>query len=825
MNFTVTLSEAGGSDISVNYETTDGSATEGTDYVATSGTLTIVAGNTEARIAVPITNDDLREADETFTVTLSDPSNAILETETATGTIVNDDTLSSIAIEDSDPVAESDTGDTTEAVFTVTMSPANGRTVTVNYTTADGTAKGGSDYQTETGTLTFAEGETSKTISVSVNGDEDAEANETFSVILRDPSPNAELEKAQARAVIRNDDELVVMPSSPETLFVGETTVRVVVNSIDRGLGVGIVLPPMPMRNSNPIENITVTFSETDREINGNFGYTGRSADHSLVDIGVSPVPDGTIPVHLPVMKELREAAGDQQILLIQHLDMWVVLDSELKENTVVSNEVTEFSTSFGVSYEKDKVLGRTRAVNEAVLPELARAMTSSTLNALTGRIEEAFSGTASNKLAGQAVVSRPEEVRPYESYERPSLSWQEALGSSSFTVSLADGDNAFGDEERSVSSLPSRKVAVWLQGDYRRLSGDSDEFTIDWNGHVIGGHLGADIQLESGFLAGVATSLFKGSLDYTDRFENANIEGKHKSRMIGFHPYLGWSLSERLNLWSTVGWGFGKIEFEDEEIAGRQASGSGMRTMAAGGNLQLFSGGATTFSLKSEAWNTSMRVESNNDLIQDLKVGVNRLRLALMSAHAFSLESGALTPSIELGARRDGGDGETGLGIELQGGIAYFAPAPGLTLEASGHTLLAHQGNLRDWGKICAIRFDPNSDRRGLSFSVLPSYGKISSGVEQLWESDVTDWNTTDHAASVRVDTEVGYGIPAFNGRGLVVPYGIFEPSGGDGRTYRLGSRFEIGSGLGLSLEGERRNPDMGDLEHGIMLRGQLNW
>ncbi len=822
MAFTVTLSAPGERDVSVDYETTGDSATEGTDYTTASGTLELVSGDTETRIIVPITNDDLYEADETFTVTLSSPSNATLETETATGTIVNDDTLSSISIEDPASVTESDAGSTTEVGFTVTLSPANDQATTVSYATADGTAEGGSDYQTEAGTLTFAAGETSKTISISVNGDEVAEANETFSVILSAPSSNAELVKDRAQAVIQNDDELTVMPSSPETLFVGETTVRVVVDSIDRQLGVGIVIPPMPTFSNNPIENITVTFSDTDREINGKFGYTGRRTDHSLVDIGVSPVPDGGIPLHMPVMETLLEVAGDQRILLIQHLDGWTVLDSEIRKDTVTADRVTRFSTSFGVSYERVEARERTRAVNEAILPELARAMTSSTVKAVTGRIEEAFSGTARNKLAGQSIVSRPEEVQPHESHEGTSLSWQEALGGSSFTVSLADGAGASEDQRQSHRN----NVAFWVAGDYRRLSGDSDEFMIDWNGRIIGGHLGADIELGSGVLAGVATSFFKGSLDYTDRFGDASIEGKHKSRMTGFHPYLGWSLSERLSLWATVGWGFGRIEIDDEEISGLQSSDSRMRTAAVGGDIRLFSTGATAFSLKSEAWLTSLKVEDNSDLIQGLKVDANRLRLAVKGVHTLSLESGALiTPSLELGVRRDGGDGETGFGTGLQGGIVYSTPALGLTLEASGHTLLAHKGNVRDWGKICAIRLDPNSDRRGLSLSVLPSYGKISSGVEQLWESDVTDHNTTDYSASVRVDTEIGYGIPAFDGRGVVIPYGIFGPSGQEGQTYRLGSRFEIGSGLGLSLEGNRRMPDMGDPEHGIMLRGQMSW
>jgi hypothetical protein len=90
-NFTVSLAKASALRVSVAYATADGTATAGSDYTATSGTLVFAPGQTSKTVAVPILGDTAYESDETFTLTLSNPVNATLGTATATGTIANDD--------------------------------------------------------------------------------------------------------------------------------------------------------------------------------------------------------------------------------------------------------------------------------------------------------------------------------------------------------------------------------------------------------------------------------------------------------------------------------------------------------------------------------------------------------------------------------------------------------------------------------------------------------------------------------------------------------------------------------------------------------------
>lgn len=176
LDFTIELSAAQENDVTVDYVTADGTATAGTDYTETTGTATIPAGDTSVTVSVPVQGDLDLEDDETFTVTLSNPSEGVILDAEATGTIVDDDTgPSEISIQDV-AVLEGDTG-TTTATFTVALSvaPEAGDTVTVDWVTSsggpNGSAAAGIDYVAATGTVTFNEGDLTQTFDVTVNGD------------------------------------------------------------------------------------------------------------------------------------------------------------------------------------------------------------------------------------------------------------------------------------------------------------------------------------------------------------------------------------------------------------------------------------------------------------------------------------------------------------------------------------------------------------------------------------------------------------------------------------------------------------------------------
>ena len=105
----------------------------------------------------------------------------------------------------------------------------------------------------------------------------------------------------------------------------------------------------------------------------------------------------------------------------------------------------------------------------------------------------------------------------------------------------------------------------------------------------------------------------------------------------------------------------------------------------------------------------------------------------------------------MELGLRQDGGDGITGGGIEIGGGLRYHDPAAGLAVEGGGRVLTG-QGDYREWGLGGSLRLDPGAGGRGLSFSLAPAWSDTASGVERLWDQDVAALATDDTAANDNV-------------------------------------------------------------------------
>ncbi len=187
-SFRLKLSSPAGQVVRVNYSTDGGTATPGNDYIAVTNTqIAFTTGNLYAYARVLINGDVLNEPDETFNVNLSAPINATIAgappgSNQALGTILNDDSAPSLAINDVQ-ITEGNSG-TKNLTFIVTLSKASGQVVTVKYATTDGVARSISDYTAKTGTLTFAAGQTSKTISIAVKGDTVVEGDETFFVLL-----------------------------------------------------------------------------------------------------------------------------------------------------------------------------------------------------------------------------------------------------------------------------------------------------------------------------------------------------------------------------------------------------------------------------------------------------------------------------------------------------------------------------------------------------------------------------------------------------------------------------------------------------------------
>ena len=182
----VALSTASGLPITVDYATSDGTAQAGSDYTATAGPLTFAPGVTSRTFSVPILPDALDEDDETVLLTLSNPGNATLGSPNpASLTLVDDDPLPSVQFAAGTYSVGEGTG---PALVEVTLSPASGRTVHVEYARADGTAQAGSDYLSTANTLTFPPGSTSQSFLVSILDDGTPEGDETRQPVFEQPA-------------------------------------------------------------------------------------------------------------------------------------------------------------------------------------------------------------------------------------------------------------------------------------------------------------------------------------------------------------------------------------------------------------------------------------------------------------------------------------------------------------------------------------------------------------------------------------------------------------------------------------------------------------
>ena len=223
LGFVVSASSASEETITVNYATTDGSALAGQDYGAARGTLTFAPGETSRTVSVPTLDDTLAEPVETFTLTLSSPENATLGVNSAKGRILDDTAGPRLSVAG----ATSEEGGAVE--FVVTATPTGGQTVTVRYETRDGTAVVGQDYEAMRGTLRFAPGETTRTVSVATLDDALAEVAETFTLVLSSPAPEDFGTRTATGTIIDNDHAWVMLAASPASVpeGAGPTTVQV----------------------------------------------------------------------------------------------------------------------------------------------------------------------------------------------------------------------------------------------------------------------------------------------------------------------------------------------------------------------------------------------------------------------------------------------------------------------------------------------------------------------------------------------------------------------------------------------------------------------
>ena len=523
-------------------------------------------------------------------------------------------------------------------------------------------------------------------------------------------------------------------------------------------------------------------------------------------------------------------------------------------------------------------------AIPEAWLARFGRTVTGQVLDAVEARLAAPRAAGAQASLAGQALPSwRGGDAAGADAAagaaEREEAEARRALASMTAWLAQTGPDSASGSgagfgvdgtgrepESRALTgrdfiagtsfALTAKAgdgrgaghVSLWGRGSIAGFDGREGALTVD--GEVTTGLIGAD-WASADWTAGLALGHSTGTGGWRKGGAcDLNCGGGIEATLSGVYPYAGLNLTERLTLWAAAGHGSGEVTVTPEDRAGlttdltMSMGAAGLRsevlTPEDGKGLALALKGDGRFTRTSS---DAVRSEGGNLAASDADVWL--LRLGLEGSRRFALgragEGASVTPSFELGLRRDGGDAETGLGADMGGGLAFADPGNGLVFDARARALVAHEADgFREWGAALSGSWDPRPDTgRGLSMSLTQSWGASASGgmdallshetLAGLAPADGED-GSDGFRASRRLEGEIGYGWPAFGGGFTGTPNLGFGLSG-HARDWRIGWRLTPeGAGAGgfeVSLDATRSEPANDDDPpvHGAMLRGSMRW
>ena len=370
--------------------------------------------------------------------------------------------------------------------------------------------------------------------------------------------------------------------------------------------------------------------------------------------------------------------------------------------------------------------------------------------------------------------------------------------------------------------------LSFWSRG--ARSSFTGREAALSLGGEMRTTMVGADYA-KGPLVTGLSLSNSRGLGEY------AGVSGGQvASAVTGLYPWLGYTLSDRVSVWGVTGYGKGALTLTPGEGA-PLTSGLSMAMAAAGTRGALVAGGASGFELAFKAdalWvGTSIDgVEGPGGHVAATAAAVTRFRTGLEGARDYTLGRLSLRPSVEVGLRHDGGDAETGAGLDVGGGLVVSDASTGLTVDVRVRMLVLHQADgFSERGMALSLSYNPTpSTPLGLTARVAPSWGgQATSGAEALWGREtMAGMANGGLAAGNRLDGEVGYGLPV-GSRFVGTPtFGVGTSE--SGRDYRLGYSLGALGGAGMKFElgvdAQRRERSLqGGTDHGALARASMCW
>ena len=898
-SFVVKLSRQAPGSLEVSYETADvagtGAAEAGTDYTAASGTLTFAPGDTSKTVAVPTLDDELNEADETFTLTLSAPNLpnwATLGTDgtaNATGTIEDDDMLAVAVTADADIVAEGD-----PATFTVTLTGGTSTGDVVVVYTVDGSATASDDYTAPDGTLTIGMGETSGTITIATRADEVMESDETLEVTLDmaesvgdvefDPTPamttiidppavtignanaaesdgeivfEVELSASSTRQITVEYRTVDGTATEPEDYVKASGSLTFAAGQTSGSITIRVVDDPLDEADR---ETFTVRLSDPKY---GRLGDTGITATGTIIDDDDPPaisVHDASAkerageiafrvsldaPSGRPVAVKYRTEEGtakpgedygdtDGTVTLeagqtaatirvrllndtLEEPDETFTVRLMELENELTHAELAD-STAIGTIIDDDV------SVAQVWLARFGRTVATHVVDAVGERLNESAGRSSEAAIAGHPLQPAPIPAEWQESTLIPyrTLAGHDLVAGSSFRLASS------GDEDEAADG--GSKWTGWGRGAVTRLAGKEPKADLLLRATIATGTAGVDYDW-GGVLTGLAMAYTGGGGNFkTDEPYLEPRSGTAESWLLSAHPYARVSVVDGLEVWGLLGYGLGMMTLTEDASVNtdiRMMMGAaGVRGIL----LTPMANGGFGVAVSSDGF--AMRANADAAGHQPaVEADAVRGRLLVEGSYDAQLGDGSvLIPMVEAGMRYDAGHAEEGFGAELGGGVRYVKPEWGLTATANGRFVLAHQDRgFQEWGLRGSLQWSPGAGGLGPSLGVNTSVGTAASGVQRLWSQGATPIPAAPEsdAPAGRLDAQLGYGmsVDLLGTNARLTPYAGLTLADGGTQAYRVGGRANLGSSFSLSLEGQRRESSGNAPAHGITLSGSLHW
>ena len=704
------------------------------------------------------------------------------------------------------------------AVFKVTLSAPSKSDVTVTFATSNGTARAGQDYTGTSGTLNIAAGNSMGTISVRVFDDDVVEADETFMVTLSAPT-NATIFDGKGTGTIKNDDRVALAVSYGRSSYrVTEGSVAAVTVVLSEPPGRPIAIPLTHMPSGGAVEtdysgvpdSVRFDPSETQQTFSVQARKDAEYDDGERVILGFGILPSDIV-------------LADPETSTI------IIVDEPHSTDRVPRRWLRRFGDMAAI-HLLDALDERVRcAPIQRSVPRLRQSP--ATRRGCEPRVGEPTALVIAGhrfpirRAPSDASGLSPAFDGPAEAWipdNRPLDTWGTHASRSLTAREVLTGTAAHFSFQRREDQVQEegRRLSFWGRGALSRFNDDEDGTTRD--AYVTSATFGVDYA-DHRRLAGVAFSHSEGDGSFSDD----GLDGKAQSSLTGLYPYVYVGLNERISVWGVAGVGSGtlKLRMRDLDLQTDIA----MRMGAVGVRREfLYAADNWGVSAALKADMLLMRIASNETLdLAAARATASRQRLAVEVAQEFTLKSGDwVVPFFEIGARRDGGDGETELGLEVGSGFRYEHPLLGWTAELDTRGLLRNTINEFDeLGVAGSLRYDPIvNSALGPSFEL-----SISGGVEGWLDPDVPwgyhtkgNWGLDDEETSdTRIDAEFGYGLPVFGGPGSRTPW-VGASMSERWRALHLGYRLGFDSAIRMGVEGTLRQNAAGDepSDYSIMLR-----